>query len=244
MDNVWDRLAKIHYYRLAVRRDITFHEVLLPVIIDTVEKQIGFKTFNVLDVGCGTGYLTGLISNYAKNMFGVDNSRTSIDIAIKHNNNTENISFVCEDINRFSEVHKQVFDFAISHLVLHVIENLDAAVRSISICLRKGGGFLFSIPHPCFWALSSDVGTWNFKKINEYTYNRTSVQRNSINIDSNEFFTPHFHRPVEYYFSVLNKNGFAIKGITEPFPDRDLMERNYKKIWQFPRFMFFECTKN
>ncbi len=243
MNSVWDRLAKIHYSRLADRRDITFHNIFLPVIIDIIQKQAGFNNFSVLDAGCGTGYLTGLISNYANDVLGVDNSQSSIDIAKRHNTNKENITFICKDINRFSDIHKQVFDFAISHLVLHVIEDIDGTLRNISTCLKKGCGFLFSIPHPCFWALSSDVGTWNFKKTNNYVYNHASVQQNSINIDGNEFITPHFHRPIELYFSALNKSGFAIEGIVEPIPDKDLLEENHKKMWKFPRFMFVVCTK-
>jgi len=244
MNNVWDHLAQIHYHRLSDGRDITFHKIFLPVIVDIIQKQAEFNSYSVLDVGCGTGYLTGLISNYAQNILGVDTSETSIDIAIKHNSNVENIGFQCEDIKVFSNFHEKVFDFAISHLVLHVIEDLEMTLQGISACLKKGGGFLFSIPHPCFWALSREVGTWNFAKINNYTYNKVSVQQNSIKFDGNQFVTPHFHRPVEFYFSVLNKRGFAVERIIEPVPDKRLMQENHKKSWRFPRFMFMMCIKN
>ena len=99
MKSVWDNLAQIHYHRLSDGRDITFHKIFLPVIVDTIQEQAGFNTYSVLDVGCGTGYLTGLISNYARNVLGIDSSKTSIDIAIKHNNNMANIDFINEDIN-------------------------------------------------------------------------------------------------------------------------------------------------
>jgi SAM-dependent methyltransferase len=244
MNSVWDNLAQTHYYRLSGGRDITFHKIFLPVIVDTIQEQAGFNTYSVLDVGCGTGYLTGLISNYARSVLGIDSSKASIDIAVRHNKHIKNIDFKYEDIKVFSNSHKQAFDFAISHLVLHVIEDLDMSLRTISACLKKGSRFLFSIPHPCFWALSRDVGTWNFNKINDYKYNKPSVQQNSINIDGNEFITPYFHRPIQLYFSALDKSGFTVERIIEPFPDKKLLQENHKRPWRFPRFIFLMCIKN
>lgn len=243
MNSVWNMLAQIHYHRLSDGKDVTFHKIFLPVIIDVIKKQAGFNTYSVLDVGCGTGYLTSLISNYARSVLGVDNSDTSIALAIKNSTNAKNINFKYEDIKTFSNSREQVFDFAIAHLVLHVIEDLDMTLRSISACLKQGGRFLFSIPHPCFWALSHNVGTWNFKQINSYVYNTPSIQQNSIKVDGGEFTTPHFHRPIEYYFSALNKSGFSVEEIIEPFPDKKLLQENHKKLWQFPRFMFMVCAK-
>lgn len=243
MRNVWDILARIHYRRLSNGSDITFHKIFLPVIISTIQEQARFNTYNVLDVGCGTGYLTGLISNYARNVLGIDSSKTSINVAIKHNDNIANIDFMNEDINIFSKSNEQSFDFVISHLVLHVIEDIDISLRNISANLKKGGRFLFSIPHPCFWALSREVGTWNFNKINNYKYNMPSVQQNLIKIDGKEFVTPYFHRPVDFYFSTLDKNRFAVERIIEPFPDEKLLKENHKKLWRFPRFMFMLCVK-
>ena len=244
MNNVWDSLAKIHYYRLSDGRDVTFHKIFLPVIVGIIEERVGFKYFNVLDVGCGTGYLTGIISNYARSVLGIDSSKASIDIAINHNRNIKNVDFNHEDIEILSNSRKQAFDFAMSHLALHVIQDLELSLCNISACLKTGGRFLFSIPHPCFWALSQDVGTWNFKRINNYRYNEPSVQQNSINIDGNEFITPYFHRPIEFYFTALEKSGFAIEIIIEPFPGKELLQENHKKIWRFPRFMFMVCVKS
>lgn len=243
MNNVWDNLAQIHYRRLSDGRDITFHKIFLPLIIKAIQEQAGFDTYSVLDVGCGVGYLTGLIANYARNVLGVDSSKSSIDIAVRHNKHIKNIDFKYEDIRVLSSSHKQVFDFAISHLVLHVIDDLDLSLRNISARLKKSSRFLFSIPHPCFWALSRGVGTWNYKKINNYEYDKPSVQQNSINIDGDEFVTPYYHRPIELYFSALDKSGFAIQRIVEPFPEKKLFQDNHKKPWQYPRFMFVMCTK-
>jgi len=244
MNNVWDNLAQIHYNRLSNGSDITFQKIFLPIIVGTIQKQADFNTFSVLDVGCGTGYLTGLISNYARHVVGVDNSKASIDIAINHNKKNDNIDFECEDIKTFSDSHKQVYDFTISHLVLHLIDDLDSSLRSISSCLKKGGRFLFSIPHPCFWALSQGDGTWNFKRINSYKYSEPSVQQNSISIEGDEFVTTYFHRPIEFYFTALEKNGFTVERIVEPFPDNKLLRENHKKSWRFPRFIFMMCIKN
>jgi SAM-dependent methyltransferase len=243
MENVWDSLAQIHYDRLSTERDITFHKIFFPLITNIVQNLPEFNTYDVLDIGCGVGFLTNLISKYVRSILGVDSSKTSIDIAMKYNK-TEKIEFKLEDIRVFANSNRQGFDFVISHLALHVIEDLDMSLNSISSCLKKGGRFLFSIPHPRFWALSSDVGSWNFKRINPYKYDSPSVQQNSITIDGKEFVTPYFHRPVEFYSSALDKSGFAVERIIEPFPDQELLLENNKKPWQYPRFMFMLCVKS
>jgi SAM-dependent methyltransferase len=244
MEDVWDRLASLHYRQLDEGRDITFHKVFWPKIIGTIQSESKFNTYSVFDAGCGAGYLTNLISQYAYEIVGVDSSIKSIEIARQHNQKSDHMYFEHTTINQYCERHLQCFDYVISHLVLHLIEDLDSTLQSLNDCLKKNGVFLFSIPHPCFWAMTGGIGTWNFVNKGNYKYHIASTQENCIQIDGEDFITFYYHRPIETYISNISKNGFIVEEAFAPMPDGFLMLKNNKKPWPYPRFLFLRCRKN
>ena len=243
MDIVWDKLALVHYQQLVEGMDVTFHKIFLPMIIDILQKTNNINTYHILDAGCGTGYLTGIIARYAPDVIGLDNSAVSIEIAKQHNKDNDNVKFEIGSLENYSKTHLNEFNFIVAHLVLHVVENLNMNIQSISYCLKKGGVLLITIPHPCFWAIANDVGTWKFLKSNSYEYNLNSTQQNIITIRDEQFITPHYHRPLEFYITSLVETGLIIKKILEPIPDDDLMLQHNKKQWPYPRFLFLICQK-
>ena len=249
MDDIWDRIAIHQYRRLNEGQDVTFHNVFLPAIMKILQGEDKFNSFHVLDVGCGTGYLTGILSRYAQKIVGIDKSVVSIEIAYQHNKSLTNIYFELSSIEEYSVTHVQQFDFVISHLALHVIENLRITLQSISTVLKRGGAFVFSIPHPCFWALTKNIGLWTLaskEEINkDYNYHISSAQVNAMVCDDNEIIiTPHFHRSLEIYTSELNNNGFVIEKMLEPIPELNVMQEHNKNPWPYPRFLFMACRKN
>lgn len=57
---------------------------------------------NVLEIGCGTGYMSHLISKIAKNIVGVDNCKKTISTAKKLIGDIENLSFIYQDFKQIS----------------------------------------------------------------------------------------------------------------------------------------------
>jgi len=241
VEDVWDRLAPKQYLLLNEKKDLTFHNIFLPTIIDIIGKDNNFKSYCVLDAGCGTGYLSGIVSKFAHNVIGIDTSSVSINIAKYHNRNIDNISFIIGNLGDYLTSNSKTFDFVLAHLVLHTLEDLNSTLQVISNCLKSGGQFLFSIPHPCFWALASNIGTWRFLNSSNYKYYINSAQQNITVMNGEEYITPYYHRTIETYTSCLNNNGFVIRLILEPIPDDDMMLRYNLKPWPYPRFLFVIC---
>lgn len=101
----------------------------------------------VLDIACGTGYGTHLISEVAKSIVGVDISSKAIDYAEK-NFKKENIEFVESNCAKINFKDEQ-FDVIIS---LETIEHLNELARKefYKVCkksLRKDGLFIISTPN-------------------------------------------------------------------------------------------------
>ena len=239
MSNSWDQLALHRHAYLKEGKDKTFKDLLLPKIKEILREASDINNLEVLDVGCGTGFLTEIISHQVKKVVGIDSSQQSIDVAKKHVSDNENIQVECVSIEDFAPKHSNEFNFAIAHMTLQTIENLDEAILGISTVLKSHGKFLFSIPHPCFWAsIKSEIGN------NNYKYHIQSAHENTFYFSEDlQISVPYFHRSLEAYSLALKRNGFSIMQIYEPFPTDELMKK-YDRPWFSPGFLFMLCRKD
>lgn len=88
------------------------------------------KDAKVIDIGCGTGRLTFMASNFASQVLGVDYDSVNIQLA-KKNNTAENINYICADVHDLNI--KSRYDLAI---IAGVLEHLDA-VQDYLVYLHK-----------------------------------------------------------------------------------------------------------
>jgi len=111
-------------------------KLLNPIKNETLNK-------NYLDVGCGNGYLTKIISVFFKKTWGIDISRQGIKLAKKK---FKKIRFICQSIDVLKK-EKKKFDFISA---LEVIEHQylpDEFLKSTNTLLKKNGFFLISTPY-------------------------------------------------------------------------------------------------
>jgi SAM-dependent methyltransferase len=238
MCNPWDPIAQKRHRQLVQGHDTTFFKLLLPTILKVLQEQKDHSTFRILDVGCGTGFLTRILAEHTCYVVGVDPSTVSANIATEYTSENGNVAIESCSIEDYGENCEGWFDFAIAHMSFQAIENLDPALMSISRSLKTSGGLLFSIPHPCFWALiKAEIGQ------DGYLYHIPSSHENSLCVGNDSVVpVPYFHRPLRSYGTVLNKTGFVIERIIEPFPDDELM-KSYRRPWVYPGFLMMLCRK-
>ena len=236
MPNPWDTIANQRYYQIASRSDFTFWEILLPTMIELIEKQDKHSEFLVLDVGCGTGALTSELAKFVRAIVGVDSSSESIKIAKRHFA-SENVKFVHASIANY---RGGTYDLVISNMVLHTIENMDVALARVHDMLVFDGCFIFSIPHPCFWPLIKDAEFLDAGY--KYTEPQAFLADFPVKVmrDKASIKVPYYHRPLSVYSNALYNAGFVIDFIVEPFPSPKQMP-HYKRPWLYPGFLFFQC---
>lgn len=121
--NEWDAAAydDHHSFVMAFGEDL----------IDTLAPRKGER---ILDLGCGTGYLTNRIGEIGASVVGIDAARPMIESARA---TYPTHAFVHADARALP--FDGAFDAVFSNAVLHWIRAQDAALQSIAGSLRPGG---------------------------------------------------------------------------------------------------------
>jgi len=108
------------------------------------------RNSRVLEIGCGIGTLTGLLSSYLRKgeILAVDISPESVEIARKRLSRTSNVRFMVSDMTDFD--HTEVFDFIVLPDVLeHIPEDQHRRLfRTLADHMHDRSVILIHIPHP------------------------------------------------------------------------------------------------
>ncbi|WP_176720436.1 class I SAM-dependent methyltransferase [Desulfuribacillus stibiiarsenatis] len=234
----WDEFAQIRSRQIVEGIDLSYHNVLIPCIFNLASKS---DLSNVLDMGCGAGYLTYKLSKKAKKVIGVDLSRDNISIAQQNYGSNKKIDFIHSSIEDYADIaEKPEFSLAIANMTLMDVIKLDDVLSSVSKLLKKEGQFIFTITHPCFWPFY-----WKYADEEWFEYTKEIIIEAMFSIslqDTSEHLTTHVHRPLEMYFNSIERNGLKIDRIIEPLPTDEIANK-YPKKWEYPRFLAVRCKK-
>jgi SAM-dependent methyltransferase len=235
----WNKNAKARHKQISSGVDISYLEILIPTIIGLIGDITNKR---VVDVGCGSGYLTAKLEKGGADVVGVDPSKEMIKIAKKEYGNLPRLKFVNETVEVFSSRHSDAdFDVAVSNMSLITIANLDRALGAINSLLIPDGLFVFNITHPCFYNEHR-----RYEPAASFQYLLSHAQKGSFIISNDPKALParttHFHRPLQEYFRSLKAASFVVDELVEPFPTPST-ERLYPKPWRVPRFLSLRCIK-
>ncbi|MGA6180922.1 class I SAM-dependent methyltransferase [Stenotrophomonas sp. NPDC077421] len=215
----WDAIARIREEQISSGKDHSANFVLGPAILSELP-----KIHNLVDIGCGTGWLTSQAAGRATATVGVDPSGESIAIA-RERHSKSSVSYFAESVEQMAKRRKRPsFDAAISNMAASSSPDLEGFFRASRKLLREDGLFIATIPHPCFWPLY-----WGYASHPSFHYERTFAVEADFKIRDHftDMRTTHFHHPLQKYLSSLSIAGFAVKRTLE------LSGRGF----DFPRFM-------
>jgi len=124
------------------------------------------KNKKVLDVGCGNGYGSYLMSKYAKEVIGIDISSKCIKYAEK-NYKRENLKFILMDALELDKnFSSQFFDIIVA---MEFIEHLNNPLKFLKIAyelLKERGGLILSTPNKEARKIKSKP--WNPEHVQEF----------------------------------------------------------------------------
>lgn len=169
---------------------------------------------DVLDAGCGTGYLAGQLARQGARVIGADFSERMIAIA---RSTHPTLDFRVDSCTELATVGDATVDLVVSNYVLMDTPDLAGTIRAFHRVLRPGGHAVVIFSHPCFPQGRSDSGpgpldvsyrwSWSYfdsvKMVDPPWHHFTS-----------EFIW--FHRPLSTYWKAFRGAGFAVVDMEEP----------------------------
>lgn len=108
-------------------------------------EEYGVPDGLVLDLGCGTGKMTRLLTKAGYDMIGVDNSEEMLQIAMEQG--AEGILYLCQDMREFELYGTVAAVVSICDSVNYILEEEDllSVFRLVNNYLDPGGVFIFDL---------------------------------------------------------------------------------------------------
>ncbi len=193
---------------------------------------------NILEIGCGLGYLTYSLNKEGYSSQGLDISQAAVNQAIQNYGD----HYICADIQEYAINHGKEYDVVIFTEVIEHLNDISIFMESIKKLLKSDGKIILTTPNKSFypkdiiwatdlppvhcWWLSEDsiqyiasklnmnVSFLNFKKF--YLKHATWVDLTKVSIP----FTP----------QVFDREGRLIGKTTRIFKDENVIKKILKKV--------------
>ena len=228
----WDAICEKRELLIDNDKDFSLKYVTAPCILRNLAED---SPNRVIDVGCGTGFITNQISQNCDYCCGIDISAKSIELA-KNKYRSKNLKFVNTTISDFNPNNK--FDACVANMVFMTDPEWVSSIQQIYKVLNDNAYLLIMITHPCSWP-----HYWGYIDAPWFNYNKEIYIEHDFRTSLSETIgvTTHIHRPLSMYINGLIGGGFNIIKIEDPYPIEKIPDSyNYN----YPRFLFIKCKKD
>lgn len=244
MQNIYDNKEFFDDYINMRNKDINANNLIEKPIFQSLLPS--FKDKKILDLGCGFGDLCKFAENDgARKVVGIDISKNMIDKAKKINYG-EKISYLNLPMEKINEINEK-FDFVLSSLAFHYVENFNKLIKNIKNLLVPNGYLIFSQEHPVATAfippknkkIDSKIDIENKRYYLLSDYNNNGKRSIHWNIDG----VVKYHRNFTTIINTLSENNFIIEKLVESYADEEVikLEPKYKYQNDRPYFLFIKA---
>ena len=200
--------------------------------------NVGGKS--AIDIGCGEGRFSRLLSQLGASVTGVDLTEALIARARAMSTGEAYILGDAEDLN---EVESDSFDLAVSYIVLVDLLDYRSAIEEAYRVLRPGGRFVVCNIHPmrsslpAGWIKQADRKL--FYPVDDYTDEGprewTWWGRRFVNM----------HRTLSSHIAAFLDAGFTLRALHEPTPSEDQLAAhpNFDDEYRCPNFIIYVLDK-
>lgn len=108
--------------------------------IKTILSQAQFKGKRVLELGCGTGRLTGKLAKHCKTLVSIDHNEDSVEYCQEKFKNLKNVAFVHTSVKELKNIPHKEYDIILAGWTgLHYSKELPKVVGKLHKLLAKKG---------------------------------------------------------------------------------------------------------
>lgn len=240
ISDTWDVNSDFWIQIIRERRDRYRTELTDPAIMNAVGPA---ERLNVLDAGCGEGYLSRALARKGAVVTGIDLSRSLI-IAAKEAASTDEIEATF-DIGSLYELpyESEAFDLVVCNHAINDLENPAIAIREFARVLRSNGRLIILMLHPCFYSSHAERDQGVSHAIAASYFSERSIYQ-TFKVDgliSPTGNTARF-RPLEYYIEQLRLSSMSVAALIEPHPTVEQMRNDPWWREKFTRPLFMLIT--
>ena len=195
---------------------------------------------SAIDIGCGEGRFSRLLSHLGATVTGVDLTEALIARARAM---SEGEAYTLGDAEDLQAIESDGFDLAVSYIVLVDLLDYRSAIEEAYRVLRPGGRFVVCNIHPM---RSSLPGGWIrqadrklFYPVDDYTDEGprewTWWGRRFVNM----------HRTLSSHIAAFLESGFTLRALHEPTPSEDQLAAhpNFDDEFRCPNFIIYVLDK-
>lgn len=239
----WDLSAEQYAALYSKYGDINREVLLTPAILKMLGRVVGK---NILDAGCGEGFLSRLMAERGASVTAADYSGKMLEIARECTAADLRIDYLHANLEHLDMLNDDTFDIVVSCVVVQGIPDYQAAIKEMYRVLQPGGTCILAMTHPCF---SSDGGWVKdakgkklYWKIDSYFYERGFETAWPPDSDNNPI---NFHRTLTSYFRTIIGTGFMVEDLMEPYPSQEAIGRHPHFIddLRMSHFLVFKLRK-
>ncbi|MGD6801895.1 class I SAM-dependent methyltransferase [Rossellomorea aquimaris] len=188
----------------------------------------------VLDAGCAAGWYTHQLINRGAEVVAVDLSPEMVASAKRRVGNKAEV--LCLDLEKALPFESDSFDYIISSLTLHYLQDWNHIFSEFQRVLKPRGIFLFSVHHPM---MDSTI-------LEDTKYFSTQLIIDTWNKEGKDYEVAFYRRPLQ---EIVTKTAsfFMLKEMIEPIPTNNFKMRapeSYKKLMKRPNFLIMKAMKD
>ena len=222
---IWDENAEAWDGRMGERGNDFHNKLILPAFDRLLAIESGQE---VLDIGCGNGVVSRHLANRGAQVTGIDASAELIDYARTYRDKVRYEVVDATDEKALLGLGKRRFATAVSSNVLMDLPTLVPLMHALAQLLWPGGGFVFSLTHPCFQnpgaarIVEQDDrdGRLNIRHATKIFHYIDPLHYKGASVVNSPTAQNYFHRPLYLLFASAFAAGFVIDGLEEPTFDR------------------------
>lgn len=236
----WDANASFWVQIIREHRDKYRNELTDPAVLRAIGDPEGL---DVLDAGCGEGYLSRILARQGATVTGVDFSANLIEAARAQSlNDILSVSF---DVGTVDDLlyEDESFDLVVCNHLMNDLRDPAKAIIQFSRVLRRGGRLIILMLHPCFYNKHAERNHATSGLLASSYFDVRSIEQN-FDVDglTSPVANTAWFRPLEFYTQQLNRARFVITDLEEPHPTPHQISTD--SFWQrgFTRPLFMLIT--
>lgn len=200
--------------------------------------DVGGKS--AIDIGCGEGRFSRLLSRLGATVTGVDLTETFIERARSLSNGE---TYLLGNAETLQGIESNIYDIAVSYIVLVDLLDFRSAINAAYRILRPGGRFVICNIHPMRSSVSGGWIKQGDKKLFYPVDNYTDEGPREFAWFGRTFVN--MHHTLSSYIGAFLDAGFTLCALHEPVPSEEELAANptFDDEYRIPNFIIYTLEK-